>query len=257
VKLLNVLNTAMLLCLMLVIAFERGQSGDPTQLAQAEARYVEGMELLDTDDDAARVKFRESAAILADANVDSAGLHFNRANALLQAGDLGEAIASYRAAQLRAPSDDRIATNLAEARSKVLRPLGVPAPTTLEQACGLWSWLDEQTRLLITLGFAWSLVVALQNRARGTGIACAVLGAIVAATVAADIARRANANLAVVTEPTVIRKGNGDGFEQVVAEPLPIGTECRIVESRPGWIEVELAPPTRGWIKSTTAVEVP
>ena len=256
-KLLHLLHSSLVLVFLLALMLMGGRTGDPAQLAQAEARYSEGMELLAGDPNLAREKFRESADILAASELDTAGMHFNRANALLRAGDLGEAIASYRAAQLRAPADTRIAANLAEARGKILRSLGEPAPTTLDQARGLWSWLGEHTRLLITAALGFAAIIALSFRARATAIACAALGAIFALTVAADITRRTTADLAVVTAPTTLRKGNGEGFDPVFAEPLPVGTECRLLESRPGWLEIEIRDSTRGWVKATTAVRVP
>ena len=182
--------------------------------------------------------------------------YLNRANALLQAGELGKAIASYRAAQLRAPADERIAANLAEARARILRPLGAPEPTALEQACGLWAALSERARMVIAVALAFVAIAALQLRARAAAVACMLVGAVLAATVAADIARRATADLAVVTESTALRKGNGDGFEQVVAEALPEGTECRVREVRPGWIEVELSGETTGWVREASVARV-
>lgn len=249
-------TTALLAVLALILI--GGRTGDPALLGQADSLYAQGMELAETDGTAAKAKFRESAAIL-DAELeraDTAGMHFNQANALLQAGELGEAIASYRAAQLRAPADERIANNLAEARGRILRPLGAPEPTALEDACGLWAVLGERTRFFIAVAVGFAAIAAIQLRARATAVACMVVGAAFAATVGADIARRATADLAVVTESTILRKGNGDGFEQVVAEALPAGTECRVREARPGWIEVELSGGTTGWVRETSVARV-
>ena len=249
---------AALVFLALVSFLDEGRHSDAARVARAEQLYAEGMDLAEKDGSAAKAKFRESAAILDEAleRADTAGMHFNRANALLQAGELGESIASYRAAELRAPADGRIAANLAEARGRILRPLGAPEPTALEQACGLWTVLGERTRFFIAVALGFAAIAALQLRARAAGVACMVVGALLAATVAADIARRASADLAVVTESAALRKGNGDGFEQVVAEALPEGTECRVREARPGWIEIELSGGTRGWVRETSVARV-
>ena len=69
-------------------------------------------------------------------------------------------------------------------------------------------------------------------------------------------ASRATASLAVLREPSMLRKGNGDGFDAALAEALPVGTECRILESRPGWLEVELGDSLRGWVKDTSVARV-
>lgn len=253
---------SLLICAVLVLSgvlsLDSRSKPDPARLAQAEQLYAAAMEQAGKDDAAATARFRESAAILEAelAHADSAGLHFNRANALLQAGDLGAAIASYRAAQLRSPADARIAANLGEARAKVARALGAPAPSGLEQACGLWAAIGEQARFVVAIALGFAGLLALGLRARATGVVCVVLGTLVAATVAADIVRRANANLAVIVESSMLRKGNGDAFEQVVAEALPAGTECRTHETRPGWVEIELGGGTRGWIRETAVARV-
>lgn len=254
---LELLN-ALAIVVLGVAALSLPRGGDPARLVDAERLYAEGVELAARDETAAKAKFRESAALIDAelANEDAAGMHFNRANALLQSGDLGEAIASYLAAQQRSPADTRIATNLGEARSRILRPLGSPDPTALERACVLWSAVSESTRLLVFLGLGVVAIGIPRGRGSTARIACIVASALVAATVAADMLRRASADLAVVAESTTIRKGNGDGFEQVVAEALPEGTELRVHESRPGWVEVELSGGTRGWVKDSTIVRV-
>lgn len=257
-RLLDLLGTATLTLLAVVVLLTAGRAGDPARVVESDALYSQGMELAAKDDAGAQTKFDESAALLESElkQDDHAALHFNRANALLQAGALGGAIAEYRSAELRMPADARITANLAEARGKVLRSLGVPTPTPLEQACGLWAVLGERLRLAGVVVLGMATIVALRLRARAMGITCAVVGLALAATVAADITRRTTADLAVVIEPTMLRKGNGDGFEQVIAETLPEGTECRVHETRPGWLEVELSGGTRGWIHDGATTRV-
>jgi len=51
-----------------------------------------------------------------------------------------------------------------------------------------------------------------------------------------------------------MRKGNGEGFEPMLAQPLPPGTECLLLERRPGWAEIEIAGGTRGWVREDTVL---
>ena len=74
--------------------------------------------------------------------------------------------------------------------------------------------------------------------------------------VALDLARRDSDTRAVLERPTSLRKGNGDGFELAIAEPLPAGTECRVLEVRPGWVEIECSPTVCGWVKDDTLLRV-
>ena len=257
-RLLDMLGTATLGVVLVAAILATARAQPSERLDAAEALYGEGIALRATDPAAAREKFRASAALLGEelTRTDTAGVRFNRANALLQADDLGDAIAEYRAAQLRSPSDERIAANLAEARGKVSRSLGAPEPTPLERACELWASVHEQSRLVIAVILGFAAVVLFRAGARASAIACIAAAMLASGTVAADIARRSSAQLAVVTDPTVVRKGNGDGFDQVVAEPLPIGTECRVREARPGWLEVALSGGTTGWVREASLARV-
>lgn len=236
-----------------------GVDVDPVQVEQAEFAYAKGLDRAARDPAAARIALLESAALLASAieRSDSALLRYNRANALLQADQLGEAIAEYRKAENLAPSDARIAANLAEARSKVARAVPVAKPRLLARAGSTWGVVDERTRWIAALAALWTGVILtlwLGVRGRSVSIALLFLGGILSATVIADGMRRAEFKIAVVERETVLRKGNGDGFEPVLANPLPVGTECVPREARPGWIEVELGDGTRGWVADSALV---
>lgn len=244
----------------IVIAIStRGDRVEPAALERAETAYARGLDRAALDPATARSAFLESASLLASAieRSDSALLRYNRANALLQAGELGAAIAEYRKAEILAPSDGRIAANLAEARSKVARSMPVATSGLLARASSAWGVVDERTRWITALAALWAgviLLLWLGARARGVSIALLFLGCVLSATVIADGIRRSEFRIAVVQRETVLRKGNGDGFEPVLASPLPVGTECVPREARPGWIEVELGDGTRGWVADSALV---
>lgn len=232
---------------------------DPAIPAAAEAAYADGMTRAGADPDGARVRFLESASILGNAmkEHETAALRYNRANALLRGGAIGEAIFEYRSAQRLAPTDERVAKNLAEARSKVSRPVSVPEPTVLERASRAWGLVGERARWLVALAIAWAaLAIVIGADARWRPAALAALGAsmLIGATVGADLVRRGDRSLAVVRTETVLRKGNGAGFEAVLAEPLPEGTECVRGEARPGWTSVRLGDGTSGWLATDAII---
>ncbi|MFM7261437.1 MAG: hypothetical protein ACKO3W_12620, partial [bacterium] len=128
----------------------------------AEASYAEGMALRGTNPDAARTRFVESALQFESllATHDAAGLYFNRANALLEAGRTSEAIASYLAAERRLPGDTSIEANLAEARSRVARVTDRPESGVLERAQRLWSSMGTSTRTIAAALFLWAAAFA-------------------------------------------------------------------------------------------------
>jgi len=255
-SIIGLVATAAIGATLLLGVAMRGRVGDPARLAEAERLHAEGMDLAARSEPDAAIRFRESADLLrsALATGDTADARFNRANALLRAGDLGTAIAEYRAAESRAPSDERIARNLAEARRKVANGPGVPAAGALERITASWALLSERARLFTAGAALFAAAILMQLGRRNLAAPAAGLGILLAATVALDLARRSTTAIAVIDEPTVLRKGNGDGFDAALAEALPVGTECRILESRPGWIEIEIAGPLTGWVKDTSLV---
>jgi len=50
---------------------------------------------------------------------------------------------------------------------------------------------------------------------------------------------------------TVLRKGNGDGFEPAFVETLGPGVECTVVEARPGWVRLALPDGRTGWVRDS------
>jgi len=242
------------------IAMSRHAGVDPALVSAAESAYAEGVALGASDASRARAQFLESAALLEQsmAKGDTAALRYNRANALLRAGDLGEAIADYRRAQSLAPSDGRIAKNLADARAKVARAIAPPAPSPIERVSRAWSFAGEHARWIVAIACLWAaaiLSMSSAGRARPLALTALACGTVLAATVACDMLRCADQRAVVVKSATVLRKGNGEGFDPVLAEPLPNGTECLRRETRPGWTAVELGDGTNGWLPTAALAE--
>lgn len=235
-----------------------GRTPPSDRLVAAERLYGEGVELASQDEAASVARFSESAEILAQelAVHDTAGTRFNRANALLRSGQLAAAIAEYRAALLRSPGNASIESNLAEARRKVVNAPAPPEDGPVERARAAWGILGERVRLAGTAILLVGGFLALRLRRATTATISLSISILLGATVAIDLAHRSRTTLAVLREPTTLRKGNGDGFDAALAEALPIGTECRIVESRPGWLDIELGGSLRGWVKDTAVIRV-
>jgi len=241
-----------------LVARGRVASVDALAVETAEATYAEGLALAKDDPASARARFLESAAMFAEAaRADpTAGLHFNRANALARAGEVGHAIAAYRAAAALAPADARIAANLAATRATLARSVEPPSQRLVERAAAVWGAFDESSRwigaiLLFAVGSAILVVIERPRRAAFVTMSCAALAgsSLLASTVLLDQWRRAEASRVVVlVEPTTLRKGNGDGFEPALVEPLPAGTEAIGTEERPGWLAITLGDGTTGWV---------
>lgn len=239
----------------------RSSEVDTQALESAEAAYAEGLALSRQDPSSARARFLESAALLEGAarSAPTAAIHFNRANALARAGEVGHAIAAYRAAAALAPADARIAMNLAQTRSSIARRLDPPPPTALDRAGSVWGVAEESSRWLAALllfAAGASLLIATNRPRHALALSAALaligLAMLSASTVLLDQWRRAAVTrVAVLTEPAVLRKGNGEGFEPVLAEPLPAGTEAIRTEERPGWLSIALGDGTTGWVPAS------
>ncbi len=245
---------------------------DGTELAAliaAEQAYERGVELISTKPEEAKDAFEKAAAEyawVAKRGVRNAGLHYNLANALLQSGDRGGAILEYLRARDLAPADARIAANLAYARTLVPgRPAMGQDPSLVDRLATWWHVVPLPVRATSAAAawiVFWILLVWRLTRPRvassadGNSVvwryvvaAFLLVAAIGGVTVAVDLAEQHDDTRGVVlTDGVVVRKGNGDGFERAIEQPLSAGVEFRVVEQRPGWVLVRLGDGLGGWI---------
>jgi tetratricopeptide (TPR) repeat protein len=259
-KILSVLGIAILamqFLLPLITGSGRGPI-DTEIFDRAEASYAAGIAMRSERPDEARTKFLESASQFESllATSDAAGLHFNRANALLEAGRTSEAIAAYLSAERRLRGDSSIEANLAEARSRVVRVTDRPEPDMLERAQRLWSPIGSSVRTIAAALLLWGAALGVMLGLRRAVVPLAAFGIALATTCAVDALSAGKSSSAVVAREAVLRKGNGEGFEPVLAEPLPAGTECRVIETRPGWIEVRCSAKVAGWLREDAVLQV-
>ena len=239
-----------------------------SQLERAQAAHDRAVELRRTDPAARMAAFRDAAREwerVRAAGAENGPLDFNLGNAYLEAGDLGQAIASYRRAERFLPGNADLAHNLALARSQVPDAVGRGGTTLLVDAVASW-WHVVPGHVRAALGLAcWAalwLTVAARALAgsRLPRPACtaahafawsALAGAaLLGGTAIADEMLRDARPPAVLLEPsTVLRKGNGEGFEPAFVETLGPGVECTVMEERPGWVRLELPDGRSGWAR--------
>lgn len=238
---------------------------------QAQAKFDDGMALLSSDPVKAQQFFRESAGEyqrLVDMGIHNGELFFNLASARIQSGERGAGIGALLDAQRLLPGDQRVATNLAHARSLISTSALLSAPLTpIDRVASLWSgsqWSSLSTRVwasAVLWGALWLVIAAgvatgWHRRVpwRAAIGATSALCLLVAATVSIDLLREQMDPFGVVLHDGVIaRKGNGDGFAPAFTDPLDQGVEFRLVESRPGWYRIELHDGESAWINSADA----
>lgn len=246
---------------------------DPAQrlaIAQeAQRSYDAGMAVVRTDPQEAHSHFAQAASgfqRVVDSGVANGDLYYNLGNALVQSGEVGRGIGAYLNANALLPSDERISSNLAHARSLVAGArTGEPQTGLLDRASGSWKWLSLSTRswgaaiawLLVWLVVAAGVTTKWTTRVpwRLSITAAAAVCAALALTVGVDQLRHELAPPGVlIADQVAVRKGNGDGFALAFTEPLGQGMEFTLVEERPGWYLIQLASGQSGWVKSSDAV---
>ncbi len=231
-------------------------------LAQAQEAYDRGVSVGRGQPQEAEASFRRAAERfqqLVDDGLENGRLYYNLANAYLQAGETGRAILHYRKAQRLIPGDAKLEHNLEYARS--LRRNRIAPSGQRALAAALLGW-HQRTSLgarfnvfaVFYLGF-WLLLTGQILRPRPLlrwliGPA-AVIWIGCGLSVATDVLFEGRLGEGVVlADDCVVRKGNSEGFEPQFAQPLHQGVEFGIVETRPGWLLIELPDQKTGWIRA-------
>jgi tetratricopeptide (TPR) repeat protein len=209
----------------------------------------------------AKGKFAEAATAygkMLQTGATSPALLFNAGNAEFKAGHLGNAIASYRQAELLAPRDAELRANLAFVRNQV------QGATLRESRWQNWIGslsLDEGARL--TAVFFWAmfgLLAARQIRpALAPKLRSATRLAVVAtifsgAVLASQAANHFTAAVAVVTgAETTARSGPFDEAQSVFT--AHDGAELNVLDRHGDWVQVANGAGKIGWL-SRKQVEV-
>jgi len=178
------------------------------------------------------------------------------------ATDLGPAVIAYRRALLIDPSLERARQNLLHARG--LLPDWVPSPTEDGALDSFFGWHKQVSRSdkldLAAAAFAAAMLSLAASLAFGFVSAryfCALASAVwfaLLASVAFDPSRAAASEAVVVAREVLARAADSINAPSRFGEPLPSGTELRILEDRGGWLQIELHNGRNAWVVAS-AVE--
>lgn len=233
-------------------------------LEEAAGAYRAGLDAADRDTRLA--EFRRAEMLFArlagddgegqGGGVRNADLYVNLGNAALGAERLGPAILAYRRALALDPDHHRARQNLDHART--LLPDWVPRPEEGGLLDTFFSWsrrlsLGELKTLaagafliaaaLLAASIRWRLPVLRHLALIPAAVWLVFLGVLAFRWSAGD------EQVAVVTLPEVVaRSADSAGAPPRLSQPLPGGTELRVVETREGWTRVRLYDGRDAWV---------
>jgi tetratricopeptide (TPR) repeat protein len=243
-----------------------------TLLTEAGERYNAALSTAATDSAEAKEAFADAAEkyqLVVDSGVENSRLYFNLANAYLESGTTGRAIANYERSLRLDPTNRDSRTNLAYAQGRLAKPAAdakESAVTRSEYASLANSFLNRYvspTAVLTIATIAWlAFWVALGARLcdlRFPWKSLAVASLLIAVTAAASYAlscQAADSNVAVVVNSDApLRTGDGDSFPAVGSTQLAEGQSVEFLKRRSGWVQIKTEQGDSGWLPAG-AVEV-
>jgi hypothetical protein len=230
--------------------------------AQPDAAFREGRELRH-DAAAARPKFI-AAAKGYDAQWQggerSAAVAVNRGRAHALAGDLPGAVAAVHAGLRESPYDADLQRDLETLRDEVAYPSGLRPEPLREWRHRVSGWDLFLFTAACVLMVAVGLVRRFTTRDGWAVPAAAVggFGLLLAAALAWQLDREARREtqqpVLVLTRDVPLRKGNGETYPPQLDWKLPRGAEVRELHRRGGWVQVEAADGTVGWVPEANVI---
>jgi tetratricopeptide (TPR) repeat protein len=231
-------------------------------LEQAETAFHEGRSHRDIASKA-RQSFRSAAAhyeALRQGGADNVALYRNLGNAYLLAGELPQAILSYRRGLRLAPGDRDVQTSLTYARTQVVYAGPGSFGRAPEENWLVWicrGWPRERLVLaVLAYGVAW-LALTRWRMNRQTwllrlGSAALATAALLAASLGVAAGEQWHDTeqplVVIAADGVLLRKGNGLAYPLRYDTPLNRGVEARLRVARGDWLHIELSGGETGWV---------
>ena len=195
--------------------------------------------------------------VLTNFGINNVALYINMGNAALQGEHIGQAILAYRRALAVTPRHAKAQKNLEHAREHLPSWVPRPQPNTLLDTFFFWRTALPSAALTLIASLCFSISCILiaisicwkHLWARN----CSVISMV--AWLALLVVSTANqwdpiSNNAVVTTPQAIaRAADSAGAPIRFAEPLPAGTEVKVLEQRADWARIQIANGHDAWVR--------
>lgn len=257
--------------LLLAAAFA-SPSGLSGEFTEAAADYRRGLELRD-DSAKARPHFVRAAEAyerLWQSGVHTSDVARNMAQTRLLAGDVGRAIANYHRGLRVAPFDSALRHDLNLAREQINYPItgDIAQATRRKERVSPFEHVGVPIQglaaaVLAIWAIGWLTLVRAWLTGRGglafCGSGCVVIALLLGCGILWDYEEaqaRWSTPAGVVVSPAHLRSGNSDEYPHRFDGKLPAGVELNILGDRGGWLHVELADGSAGWVPSDRVVIV-
>ena len=210
----------------------------------------------------------EAAAILEHAfeeqDIETSGASLALGNAYFIAGDLGQAILHYKRGTDIDPRSPELRDNLKHARSLVEPAPRADGSLSFSKIALSWrGFIARRALLTLSLGFLMlssviaTLAIIRVRIPRPRLLAFTSLTLAILAIVPLGFeawTTHANPEIVIVDPNTQAMSGpSASAYDPVFEQPLGAGVEARVIDSKDGWIHVELGSGDRCWIDQERA----
>lgn len=251
------------LAMSVALVFNSLALADEASISQALDEYAAAMDVGERDQRLqafarAEQLFRQAIdRQVASHGVANTELLVNLGNAALQAEHFGPAIVAYRRALIRQPNHQQARQNLQFARSLLPDTVRVDQATQLVDTLFFWNSLISRSQLILLAAICFLLTALLLTVGfalgsawlRLTGLVLGLAWSVMLVSTWWDRADPA-AEAVVVVDEAFLYSADSENSSLRLADPLPNGTELRILERRDRWLEIEVAGRT-GWINAS------
>lgn len=201
-----------------------------------------------------------------EAGAQDARLFYNRGNALVRMGRIGEAIRMYERARLLAPGDEDLRHNLEFARARTVDKLPEPPEDPVTRAfarvqaayapaTGTWVAFALYATGFLLLSAALFVRGILRTGLRITAAAAFLALLVFAPALAWKIRTLESPNRAVVLERvTDVHSGPGEEYETLFR--VHEGTAFDVRSRQDGWLEIRLPDGRGGFVRAESAGEI-
>lgn len=251
VRRLQKATTPLLLAFSLLIPM-RANAAD-----RAEEFFSLAMQMRADKPDEAQPLFVEAAL-----RFESEEQFLNAGNSWFFAGENGRALASYRAAERRAPFDRQLRESikfLRANRADAFPPTAAPSGTLASWWSRYCSWAPvlRLGSLVLAYLIVWTLFLTTQLTGRRIHRAVWVVVLAMAFVPLVSLAQSSLQHAeGVVIEDSVARLGPGYAYDPAFKQALHKATEFTWMETRKGWVRIRLPDASEGWLRESGCMKV-